>query len=214
MNASIRRNNRGMSLIELMVGLVICAVVVAGIYRLFTAQSKAYNVQDQVAEVQQSIRSAMEIILRDLRMAGFDDDRTPLVTLPQPPVVVGDHAITIRYEHNNALCEVRYWLEGGSTLNRQETQGGVTKTEAILENVEGFTLVYGVDEDDDGAMDDRNGNGHLDDWVDAATVGGLKVVSARATLTARPVQLNPDLQSVTPRTLVSAVTFRNLSLLR
>ena len=63
-------NKRGVTLIELLVALVIGGIVVAGIYRVFIAQSKAYTIQDQVVEVQQSIRSAMEILLRDLRMAG------------------------------------------------------------------------------------------------------------------------------------------------
>jgi len=214
MKNAIRPNNKGLTLIELLVGLVICAIVVAGIYRLFIAQSRAYTVQDQVVEVQQNIRSAMEVMLRDLRMTAYDDDRTPLVSIAQPSIVPGDDSITVRYELNNAPYEVRYWLVGGTTLNRQETRNGVTTTETILENVEALNFTYGVDENEDGAMDDRNANGQLDDWVSAGTIGSLKVVSVRVGLTARPTQMNPDVQSVTPRTLVSAITFRNLSLMR
>jgi prepilin-type N-terminal cleavage/methylation domain-containing protein len=214
MKNTIRPNNKGLTLIELLVGLVICAIVVAGIYRLFIAQSRAYTVQDQVVEVQQNIRSAMEVMLRDLRMTAYDDDRTPLVSIAQPSIVPGDDSITVRYELNNAPYEVRYWLVGGTTLNRQETRNGVTTTEMILENVEALNFTYGVDENEDGAMDDRNANGQLDDWVSAGTIGSLKVVSVRVGLTARPTQMNPDVQSVTPRTLVSAITFRNLSLMR
>jgi len=188
--------------------------VVAGIYRLFVAQSRAYTVQDQVVEVQQNIRSAMEVMLRDLRMTAYDDDRTPLVTVAQPAIVPGDQAVTVRYELGNAPYEVRYWLEGGTTLNRQETRNGATTTETILENVEALNFMFGVDENEDGAMDDRNANGQLDDWISAGSIGTLKVVSVRVSLTARPTQTNPDLQNVTPRTLVSAVTFRNLSLMR
>jgi len=216
MKNAIRPNNKGLTLIELLVGLVICAMVVAGIYRLFIAQSRAYTVQDQVVEVQQNIRSAMEVMLRDLRMTGFDDDRTPLVSIAQPSIDPGDDSITVRYELENAPYVVRYWLAGGATLNRQETRGivPVTTTEPILENVEALNFTYGVDENEDGAMDDRNANGQLDDWVSAGTIGSLKVVSVRVSLTARPTQMNPDVQSVTPRTLVSAITFRNLSLMR
>ncbi|MEI9478728.1 MAG: PilW family protein [Deltaproteobacteria bacterium] len=218
MKNAIRPNNKGLTLIELLVALVICAMVVAGIYRLFIAQSRAYTVQDQVVEVQQNIRSAMEVMLRDLRMTAYDDDRTPLVTIAQPSIDPGDDSITVRYELNNAPYEVRYSLEGGATLNRQETRlvNGVstTTTEPILENVEALNFTYGVDENEDGAMDDRNANGQLDDWVSAGTIGSLKVVSVRVGLTARPTQMNPDVQSVTPRTLVSAITFRNLSLMR
>lgn len=214
MKNRIRPNDKGLTLIELLIGLVICAMVVAGIYRLFVAQSRAYTVQDQVVEVQQNIRSAMEVMLRDLRMTAYDDDRTPLVTVTQPAIVPGDQAVTVRYELANAPYEVRYWLEGGTTLNRQETRNGVSTTETILENVEALNFMFGVDENEDGAMDDRNANGQLDDWISAGSIGTLKVVSVRVSLTARPTQTNPDLQNVTPRTLVSAVTFRNLSLMR
>jgi len=72
-------NEKGVTLIELLVALVICAIVVAAIYRLFVAQTRAYTVQDQVAEVQQNVRNAMELIVRDIRMTGFDDD----------PIIIG-----------------------------------------------------------------------------------------------------------------------------
>jgi len=215
MKNRIRPNDKGLTLIELLVGMVICAMVVAGIYRLFIAQSRAYTVQDQVVEVQQNIRSAMEVMLRDLRMTAFDDDRTPLVTVAQPALVPGDHSVTVRYEYENAPYEVRYWLEGGTTLNRQETRNGVSTTETILENVEALNFTYGVDENEDGAMDDLNVLGvREDDWVSATTAGTLKVVSVRVSLTARPTPTCPYAQNVTPRTLVSAITFRNLSLMR
>ena len=67
---------KGVTLIELLVALVICGVVIGAIYRLFIVQTRAYTVQDQVVEVQQNVRSAMEIMLRDLRMTGYDDDST------------------------------------------------------------------------------------------------------------------------------------------
>jgi type IV pilus assembly protein PilW len=214
MDTRMRLNKKGLTLIELLVGLVICAMVVAGIYRLFVAQSRAYTVQDQVVEVQQNIRTAMEVLLRDLRMTGFDDDRTPAVTIAQPPLVLGDDNITIRYEYNNLASEVRYWVVNG-TLNRQETRNGISTTEPILENAEALNFSYGIDEDEDGAMDDLNVAGSRDDdWVSSAAVGTRKVVAVRVSLTARPSQITPELQSVTPRTLVSAVTFRNLSLIR
>ena len=214
MKNPIRRNDKGLTLIELLVGLVICAMVVAGIYRLFVSQSRAYTVQEQVVEVQQNIRSAMEVMLRDLRMTAFDDDRTPLVNVVQPALVPGDQSITVRYELNNAPYEVRYWLDGAMNLWRTETTSAGSNAEEILENVEALNFTYGVDENEDGAMDDRNANGQLDDWVASGSIGTLKVVSVRVSLTARPTQTSPDVQNVTPRTLVSAITFRNLSLMR
>ncbi len=206
-------NAKGMTLIELLVVLVISALLLGGIYRVFISQTKAYTVQEQVVEAQQNTRAAMEILLRDLRMAGYDNDRTPLPQITTP-VIPGPDSVTVSYEQNNTAVQVSYWREAGGTLMRQETVNGLTRTEALLENVERLEFMYGVDTDLDGAMDDPAGNGISDDWVTAGSIGSKKVVAVHVSLTARPSEVNPDLQFVAPRTLVSAVTFRNLSLMR
>jgi prepilin-type N-terminal cleavage/methylation domain-containing protein len=199
-------NEKGVTLIELLIVMVIAVLLVGGIYRLFIAQSKAYAVQDQVVEVQQNIRIAMEILLRDLRMAGFDDDRTP-GTVISIPLVAGDHTFTVSYEHNNARREVSYWVDGTSRLMRQETENGASVTAALVEDVDAFTLAYGVDYDAFG-----NEDGAVDYWEHSSgNVGSRKVVAVRVSLSARPAQVNPDLQNIAPRTLASSVTIRNLS---
>jgi type IV pilus assembly protein PilW len=205
-------NRKGMTLIELLVVLVISGLVVGGMYQLFIAQSRAYTNQDHVVEVQQSIRGATDLLLRDLRMAGYDDDRTPGTLVSTPVFIPEDNAFTEKYEYNNAVRQVRYYVDGTARLIRQQTENGLTITEPLLENVVSLSIGYGVDEDGDGAMDDRNGNGLTDDWISSGTVGTLKVVAARVTLTARPTQVDPQLQA-SPRTLVSSVTFRNMALI-
>jgi prepilin-type N-terminal cleavage/methylation domain-containing protein len=64
-------NQKGFTLIELMVALVLSFILVGAIYRTFTSQQKAYTVQDQIAETQQNARMAMNILVRDIRMAGY-----------------------------------------------------------------------------------------------------------------------------------------------
>jgi type IV pilus assembly protein PilW len=207
---------RGVTLIELLVTLVICSIVVAGIYRVFIAQSKAYTVQDQVAEVQQTVRSALDILLRDLRMAGYEDDSPISPIAITTPIVypVADSSITVSYAYNDAglwkKSTVAYWRDAPtSRLYRQLTINDVAQPqEILLENVDAFNLTYGVDENEDGAMDVDKG------WVSAANVGAMKVVAVTVTITGRPekVDANDDrFKNVTPRTLVTAVSLRNLS---
>jgi prepilin-type N-terminal cleavage/methylation domain-containing protein len=74
-----RKKHRGFSLIELLIALVLAMIVIAGVYRAFTVQQKSFVIQEQVSEVQQSVRTVMDLIARDIRMAGFG----------QPPWVVG-----------------------------------------------------------------------------------------------------------------------------
>jgi len=220
---------KGITLIELLVTLVICSIVVGGIYRVFIAQSKAYTVQDQVVEVQQTVRGAMEILLRDLRMAGFDDDNLASTVSIVNPIVypVAGSSITVSYEYYDKTAlqyqrhTVAYWRDAPSSrLYRQATINAVAgPQEILLENVDEFSLTYGVDEDEDGAMDDRDGDAALGngDWVSAANVGVMKVVALRVTLTGRPekVDVNDErFKTITPRTLVTAVTLRNICFLR
>jgi len=222
MRKRIRLNQNGITLIELLVAFVICAIVVAGIYRVFVVQTRAYTVQDQVVEVQQNIRTAMEALLRDLRMAGYDNDSlTSKINIADPVHVypaTGDHEVAVNYEYDDThRYEVRYYLDNGN-LRRELTiwpdAGPSTQTtDTILENVGALRFEYGVDSNPlDGAMDDQNGDNKIDenDWVQAGSVGTAKVVAVRVTLTAKPDQTNPDVRKmVSPRTLTSVVTLRN-----
>ena len=217
METQKRFDSKGMTLIELLVVLVICTILIGGIYRLFISQSKAYTIQDQVVEVQQNTRGAMELLLKDLRMTGYDNDRTPAIPVPSPPLTPDDHAITVMYEQNDELRQVRYWVDGGARLLRQETINGVSNTESLLENVNALNFSYGIDEDpEDGIMDNQDSDPMLSpmDWVSRTTAQNRKVIAVRVSLTARPAQVNPDLQNMAPRTLVSAITLRNLSMTR
>jgi prepilin-type N-terminal cleavage/methylation domain-containing protein len=63
--------NKGVTLIELMIVLVIAAILVGGIYTLFATQQRSYFVQDRVAGIQQDARAVLTIMARDIRMAGL-----------------------------------------------------------------------------------------------------------------------------------------------
>jgi prepilin-type N-terminal cleavage/methylation domain-containing protein len=203
----IKFNDKGVTLIELLVVLVITGMVVAGFYRIFIAQSKAYTVQDQVSEVQQNVRNAMGILVRDLSMAGCDDESN-LITVNNPLPLVAGNAITVSYEYFNQtalateLHTVAYNLMG-TNLVRQLAVGGVANpSEIILENVDQLIITYGIDTDNDG---------YVNNWVNAGGVGTSMIIAVRIQLAARPtqVQVNPDLHTVSPRRLDSIVSMRN-----
>ena len=148
-------------------------------------------------------------------MAGFDNDSLlSTVTIPSPVANLGDNDITVNYEYyDKTLAQyqkhtVRYWRDGGSSsLIRQLTVNDVAgPQETLLENVEKLEFDYGI----------ANEDGALDNWVlNGPPSGTSKVVAVRVTLTARPVQINPDHHKmISPRTLVSNVTLRNLCMVR
>jgi prepilin-type N-terminal cleavage/methylation domain-containing protein len=65
------RQNKGITLIELLVALVITGILVGAIYRTFIGQQKTYTVQEQVVDMQQNVRAGINRMMREIRMAGF-----------------------------------------------------------------------------------------------------------------------------------------------
>ena len=66
--------NRGVVLIELLVGAVVGLIVVGAILTLTVNTLHASSTNVQYSQVAQSLRSAMEIISRDLRRSGVNSD--------------------------------------------------------------------------------------------------------------------------------------------
>jgi len=63
---------RGFTLIELLITVAISGILMAGVYTAFISQQNSYLAQEQVAEMQQNIRAGLDVMIRDIRMAGFD----------------------------------------------------------------------------------------------------------------------------------------------
>lgn len=62
---------KGLTLIELLVALVISGLLIAGLYRTFISQQKTFTVQEQVVDMQQNVRVAVNRMMTEIRMAGF-----------------------------------------------------------------------------------------------------------------------------------------------
>jgi prepilin-type N-terminal cleavage/methylation domain-containing protein len=208
-------NEIGITLIELMVALAIFGIAIGAIYRVFIAQTKAYTVQDQVVEVQQNIRGAMEIIERDLRMAGFHSSTYNSALITNGPIVPDPNDnthIIVNYEYIGGGAPTTYTVDYqvvGGNLNR--TLNGVPDT--ILTNVANLNFSYGIDQNGDGKIDDMNNDNIINekDFVAAANVGTANVFAVRVVLTTLPPPVNPDVTTmVSPRTLDSTVTLRNM----
>jgi prepilin-type N-terminal cleavage/methylation domain-containing protein len=62
---------KGLTLIELLISLVLTAIIGGALYQGLINQSRSFVQQDQVAEAQQNCRVAMDNMLRELRMSGY-----------------------------------------------------------------------------------------------------------------------------------------------
>jgi len=65
------RRERGVTLIELLLALVLSSILIFVLYKTFLRQHKTYAVQEQVFDLQQNARAMMARMVREIRMAGF-----------------------------------------------------------------------------------------------------------------------------------------------
>jgi len=72
---SARSGGRGVSLIELLIAMVIGIVVLGAMYGVFISQNKTFGNQEQIVEMQQNARAAMDMMVREIRMAGYNPTR-------------------------------------------------------------------------------------------------------------------------------------------
>ena len=62
----------GFSVIELVVALAVMLLVMTGIISFFTTLNRTYTTQNVAAAVQQVVRTGIDIMTRNIRMAGFN----------------------------------------------------------------------------------------------------------------------------------------------
>jgi type IV pilus assembly protein PilW len=67
-----KNNEKGFTLVELLIAMVIAAIVMTSVYSVYQSQQRSYVVQEEVAAMHQNLRAAMYFIEREIRMAGCD----------------------------------------------------------------------------------------------------------------------------------------------
>ena len=151
MKLFFQKDYRGITLIELMIALVIGAVLMTGLFTAFISQHRSYTVQDQISTVQQSVRAGMSLMVREIRMAGFNPKLSPVtgwLPLPSPwfgILAAGPNAITISFDldEDGALGPgetITYSLadfdgDGDNDLLRQEVDARNLLAQLVIENV-------------------------------------------------------------------------------
>ncbi|UYM15312.1 PilW family protein [Endozoicomonas euniceicola] len=77
------RQYAGVSLVELLVAMLLGLFLIAGIGHLFLSASRTYMLQDELSRIQENARFAMDLLARDIRMAGYTGcpGETPLANV-------------------------------------------------------------------------------------------------------------------------------------
>ena len=71
MNKNKIKNIAGLTLIEIMIGIIITSIMMAAMYTTYSVVNKTYTQVTSRAQISRSGRDIIEMIMRDVRMAGF-----------------------------------------------------------------------------------------------------------------------------------------------
>ena len=138
------RLKNGFTLVELMVSMSIGMVILAAVTTTFMSQTRIYNAQEQINEMQQNARGALDIITREVKMAGYR------------PNGGGFNGVT--YSTTQLMVQADLDLDGAistsSTANEQITYAydsanqritravGIGSVQVLAEHITAFTFSY------------------------------------------------------------------------
>lgn len=117
------RVQNGFTLVELMIAMALGAIVAAAVLTSFLSQNRSYLAQDDMVEMQQNGRSALDMLTRDLRSAGFDPNN-----LGAAVTVATANTITFTREDDllvNGLETVTYSLFDAYALDVPPSNDGL-----------------------------------------------------------------------------------------
>ncbi len=151
----IQYNNKGFTLVELMVTLAISSLVMSGIYAVFHRQVATHNTERQVVSMQQNVRAAVSFMERDIRMARYDPTGNGLFTITTA------NRAQLRFLSDNAVEDgilndgedITYALDNDADGNgiadgtpcnlvRTINVGGGTRTDIVARNIDALNFEY------------------------------------------------------------------------
>lgn len=65
------KQKTGFTLVEVLIAMAVSMIILGGAYSVFMSQQRNTTVQINVGDIQQSLRAAMDFLVRDIRMAGY-----------------------------------------------------------------------------------------------------------------------------------------------
>ena len=92
-------NERGMSIIELLIATILSLLVLSAALEFYLSQHKNWLMQNEVAEVQQNARVCVDEIAETLRMAGYG------LPTGHPSVEIGTDSLTV-YAFNETYADI------------------------------------------------------------------------------------------------------------
>jgi type IV pilus assembly protein PilW len=182
---------RGLSLVEVLVALVISLFLLVGVIQLFIGGKQVYRYHDALSRLQENGRFTLEAMARDIRMAGYRPVTSTVALTPITGTGTGtdnDDRFTVAWSNDGANVVTRVYSVGTGASGKSalflQRQGDASAQE-LVEGVEGIKISYGEDTtapDPDGVADVYRWANQVTDWN--------RVVSVRVDLLLASMQEN------------------------
>ncbi|MRR05781.1 MAG: prepilin-type N-terminal cleavage/methylation domain-containing protein [Deltaproteobacteria bacterium] len=128
MTSPMLKGNKGFTLVEILVVIAIMGLVMASIYSVYLTNMKSAYTQEEVVEVQQNLRIAMDSITKDIRMAGM------LVPTSTPPIASGFANYSSIIPLNMASARGIYArIDAAPTLGTSDTVTCIVESEEAVD---------------------------------------------------------------------------------
>jgi len=146
----IDTRQQGFTLLELMVAVAISGMLIAVVAMAFTGQSKSYNAGQDITSLQQEMRSALQFMAKEIRMAGYDP------TGSSGAKIITANATTFEFSQdltedgdtNDADESIRYaTYVNGDGIKCLGRKSGAGVSQPVAENIEQLMFEYYLDND-------------------------------------------------------------------
>jgi type IV pilus assembly protein PilW len=193
---SFPRPQRGFTIVEIMVALVISLILLAGVSQIFLANRETYRMQAGLARVQENARFTIDQLRNEISMAGFPE----IIGGPLALAGTNGTSISVRTQAADCLGDAT----GGAVVVNTYTLAGTSLTcsndgvsQILVDGIQALNFSYGIDLD-------KKADRAAERYTIPTTVADLeKVVSVRLTLTASDPALGIT------RTYVTTIPLRN-----
>ncbi|MFH1952080.1 MAG: prepilin-type N-terminal cleavage/methylation domain-containing protein [Pseudomonadota bacterium] len=147
MRFSTEKREQGFTLIELLIAMALALIVITSLSSAFISQRKIYAAQEQVSEMIQNARAAMDMISREVKMAGYDPTGSGSFSLPYNSDtstvdiyadIDGDGSITTS---TGSKDHITYSKATGEEIIRRNTNTG-GGAQQLAENIKSLSFTY------------------------------------------------------------------------
>ena len=149
---SIGVQSAGFTLVEVLMCIAILSILFGTIYRTFDTFNRSYTKENVKAGVQQKTRVGIDLMARDIRLAGLDPLGSASAGFDADPARTNTTSIQFSADLNydgdveDPFENIRYTLNG-DRLEQTSDLGAGMIVDTLMENVSGLLFTY-LDETD------------------------------------------------------------------